>query len=47
VNCVSNSHASIRIQLAETDVIIAAKVDMGVPDEETPHLGKIDFLVDW
>jgi len=46
MNYVSNAHGSLRIQLAETDVIIAAKVDLGIPDPETPELGKINFLMD-
>jgi len=47
MNSVSNCHGSIRIKLAETELIVAAKVDLGIPAEESPHLGRIDFLVDW
>jgi exosome complex component RRP42 len=46
INCVSNSHGSLRIRLAESDVIISAKVDIGEPLEETPGCGQITFLVD-
>lgn len=47
VNTVTNSHGSIRLRLAETDVIVAAKVDLGIPKPETPDQGVINFLVDW
>jgi len=46
VDCVSNSHGSLRLQLAESDIIISAKVDLGTPDEDTPDIGHITFLVD-
>jgi len=46
VNTVTNSHGSVRIRLAETDVIVAAKVDLGIPKTETPNQGIIKFLVD-
>lgn len=47
VNVVTNSHGSLRLQLGETDVIIATKVDLGVPTVERPDQGTINFLVDW
>jgi len=46
LGCVSNCHGSIRIKLAESDVIVAAKVDLGTPTDEEPNLGKVNFLVD-
>ncbi|CAG7723076.1 unnamed protein product [Allacma fusca] len=45
-NVITNAHGSIRIKLAETDVIIATKVELGSPDEDKPELGKLEFLVD-
>jgi exosome complex component RRP42 len=47
LNVVSNSHGSVRITLGETDVIVATKVDLGVPELDRPDQGTIKFLVDW
>ncbi len=47
LNEVTNSHGSIRVRLGETDVIVATKVDLGIPDPERPDQGTIKFLVDW
>jgi exosome complex component RRP42 len=44
---VSSAHGSVRFRLAETDVIVAAKVELGTPDVDRPEQGKIEFLVDW
>ncbi len=47
MNPVSNAHGSLRLKLAETDVMVSGRVDLGVPDAETPLLGKVIFSVDW
>ena len=44
---ISSAHGSVRFRLAETDVIVAAKVELGTPDQDRPDQGKIEFLVDW
>lgn len=44
---VSHAFGSSRIRLANTDVLVAVKIEVDVPFCETPNEGKIEFFVDW
>jgi exosome complex RNA-binding protein Rrp42 (RNase PH superfamily) len=39
MNAVTNSHGSVRVRLGETDLIVAAKVDLGTPEADRAHQG--------
>jgi exosome complex RNA-binding protein Rrp42 (RNase PH superfamily) len=47
INAVTNSHGSVSVRHGETDLIVAAKVDMKPPEADRPHQDTIKFLVDW
>lgn len=44
---VSHAFGSARLRLANTDILVAVKIEVDVPFPESPHQGKIEFFVDW
>lgn len=44
---VSHAFGSARLRLANTDVLVAVKLEIDAPFPERPHEGKIEFFVDW
>lgn len=43
---VSNTSGSARIRLANTDILVGVKAELGVPLPETPDKGRLEFFVD-
>ncbi|XP_057661974.1 exosome complex component RRP42 [Diorhabda carinulata] len=43
---VAHAFGSARLRLADTDVLVAVKIEVDVPFPESPHQGKIEFFVD-
>ncbi|CAG9841138.1 unnamed protein product [Diabrotica balteata] len=43
---ISHAFGSARLRLANTDVLVAVKIEVDVPFPETPNLGKLEFFVD-
>ncbi|CAH1108198.1 unnamed protein product [Psylliodes chrysocephalus] len=43
---VSHAFGSARLRLANTDILVAVKIEVDVPFPESPHQGKIEFFVD-
>ncbi|CAG9858161.1 unnamed protein product [Phyllotreta striolata] len=43
---VSHAFGSARLRLANTDVLVAVKIELDVPFPESPQNGKIEFFVD-
>jgi exosome complex component RRP42 len=41
-----HANGSARLRLANTDVLVGVKVDLGEPDRQHPELGKIQFTVE-
>ena len=46
-NIVSHAFGSARLRLANTDVLVAVKIEVDVPYPERPREGKLEFFVDW
>lgn len=46
-NVVSHAFGSARLRLANTDVLVAVKIEVDAPFPDLPHEGKIEFFVDW
>lgn len=46
-NTVEHAFGSARLRLANTDVLVAVKLEIDVPFPEQPKEGKIEFFVDW
>lgn len=44
---VSHAFGSARLRLANTDALVAVKIEVDVPSCERPDEGKIEFFVDW
>lgn len=44
---VSHAFGSARLRLANTDVLVAVKLEVDVPYPERPAEGKLEFFVDW
>lgn len=47
VDVVSHAYGSARLRLANTDVLVAVKMEVDVPFFEKPKEGKIEFFIDW
>ncbi|EEZ99918.1 exosome complex component RRP42 [Tribolium castaneum] len=45
-NIVSHAFGSARLRLANTDVLVAVKIEVDVPYPERPKEGKLEFFVD-
>lgn len=45
-NIVSHAFGSARLRLANTDVLVAVKLEVDTPSYEKPNEGKIEFFVD-
>ncbi|KAJ3663822.1 hypothetical protein Zmor_008044 [Zophobas morio] len=45
-NIVSHAFGSARLRLANTDVLVAVKIEVDVPYPERPREGKLEFFVD-
>lgn len=43
---ITHANGSARVRLANTDVLVAVKIDVDNPSVETPNSGKIEFFVD-
>lgn len=46
-NVVSHAFGSARLRLANTDILVAVKIEVDVPFPEKPREGKLEFFVDW
>lgn len=46
-NLVGHAFGSARLRLANTDVLVAVKIEVDVPFPDQPNEGKIEFFVDW
>lgn len=46
-NIVSHAFGSARLRLANTDVLVAVKIETDVPYPDRPQEGKLEFFVDW
>lgn len=44
---VQHAFGSARLRLANTDVLVAVKIEVDTPLPEKPFEGKIEFFVDW
>lgn len=44
---VSHAFGSARLRLANTDVLVAIKIEVDNPSYNRPEEGKIEFFVDW
>lgn len=44
---VEHAFGSARLRLANTDILVAVKLEVDSPFHGTPHEGKIEFFVDW
>lgn len=44
---VSHAFGSSRLRLANTDVLVAVKIEVDTPFPEHPNEGKLEFFVDW
>lgn len=44
---VSHAFGSARLRLANTDVLVAVKIEVDIPLPEKPNEGRIEFFVDW
>lgn len=44
---VNNASGSARLRLANTDILVGVKCEIDTPTSVHPHLGKIEFFVDW
>lgn len=47
LDVVSHAFGSARLRLANTDVLVAVKIEVDTPFPERPLEGKIEFFVDW
>ncbi|RZB77498.1 exosome complex component RRP42 [Asbolus verrucosus] len=45
-NIISHAFGSARLRLANTDVLVAVKIEVDVPYPERPREGKLEFFVD-
>ncbi len=43
---VSNTNGSTRFRLANTDILVGIKAEMGEPHPDTPNQGRLEFFVD-
>ncbi|XP_064611102.1 exosome complex component RRP42-like isoform X1 [Liolophura sinensis] len=43
---VSNTSGSARLRLANTDILVGVKADMGQPTADRPNQGRLEFFVD-
>ena len=43
----SNTNGSARLRLANTDVLVGVKAEMGDTSPEKPTEGRLEFFVDW
>ncbi|CAH1965469.1 unnamed protein product [Acanthoscelides obtectus] len=43
---VSHAFGSARLRLANTDVLVAVKIEVDAPFPERPYEGKLEFFVD-
>jgi len=43
---VSNTNGSARLRLANTDILVGVKVEMGEPHPDSPNEGRLEFFVD-
>jgi hypothetical protein len=46
-NIVAHAFGSARLRLANTDVLVAVKLEVDAPFPEKPREGKLEFFVDW
>lgn len=44
---VQHAFGSARLRLANTDVLVAVKIEVDTPFPESPLEGKLEFFVDW
>lgn len=44
---VSHAFGSARLRLANTDILVAVKLEIDTPHPNQPDEGKIEFFVDW
>lgn len=44
---VQHAFGSARLRLANTDVLVAVKIEVDTPLPEKPLEGKLEFFVDW
>jgi len=42
----TQANGSCRLKLHNTDILVAVKVELGIPDENTPDCGKVQFAVE-
>ncbi|KAJ8303220.1 hypothetical protein KUTeg_019616 [Tegillarca granosa] len=45
-NVVSNTSGSARVRLANTDILVGVKAELGAPAPEKPDKGRLEFFVD-
>lgn len=45
-NVVSNTSGSARVRLANTDILVGIKAELGAPAPEKPDKGRLEFFVD-
>lgn len=46
-NIVAHAFGSARLRLANTDVLVAVKLEVDIPLVTHPDEGRIEFFVDW
>lgn len=46
-NIVEHAFGSARLRLANTDILVAVKLEIDTPFPEQPDEGKLEFFVDW